>query len=97
MVAIEAPDRLLGYSILTYNYDLEWGGRDAFITELWVVPEARRSGLGQALLQTVEKHAREQACLALHLAVRPENEALRLYEREGFERVPRLWLTKPLD
>lgn len=96
VVAIEST-QLLGYAILTYNFDLEWGGRDAFVTELWVVPEARARGLGQQLLQVAEAHAREADVHALHLVVRPENEgARRLYEREGFAPVPRLLLTKPL-
>ena len=33
---------------------------------------------------------------ALHLQVRPENPALRLYERAGFSRSPRLILTRRL-
>jgi ribosomal protein S18 acetylase RimI-like enzyme len=90
--------RALGYVIATYNYDLEWGGRDAFITELWVVPEARGCGVGQALLEAVEVHARAHGAFALHLAVRPENgSALRLYERVGYHPAPRIMLTKPLD
>jgi ribosomal protein S18 acetylase RimI-like enzyme len=97
VVAIERP-QLLGYAILTYNFDLECCGRDAFVTELWVVPEARGRGLGKRLLQVAEAHAREADVHALHLVVRPENEgARRLYEREGFALVPRLLLTKPLD
>jgi ribosomal protein S18 acetylase RimI-like enzyme len=96
LVAVE-PERLLGYVIVTYNYDLEWGGRDAFVTELWVVAEARGAGLGPRLLQAVEQHARAADVFALHLVVRPENEgARRLYEREGFELVPRVMMTKPL-
>lgn len=88
---------LLGYLILTFGFDLEWGGRDAFVTELWVVPEARRTGLGQRLLRAAEAHARAAEVHALHLVVRPENgDARRLYAHEGFEPVPRLLLTKPL-
>ena len=46
LVAIDAG-RLLGYTVLTYGYDLEWAGRDGFVTELWVVAEARGRGLGK--------------------------------------------------
>jgi ribosomal protein S18 acetylase RimI-like enzyme len=89
--------QLLGYVVVTFNYDLEWGGRDAFVTELWVIPEARQRGLGRALLRAAEVRARTHGVLALHLVVRPENQlARRLYEEEGFERVPRIMLSKPL-
>lgn len=88
---------LLGYVVVTFNYDLEWGGRDAFVTELWVVPEARQAGWGRALLRAAEVRARTHEVLALHLVVRPENEvARRLYAEAGFEPVPRIMLTKAL-
>lgn len=97
LVAHERDGVLLGYVVVTYNYDLEWGGRDAFVTELWVIPEARHAGLGRALLRAGEARARASEALALHLVVRPDNEvARRLYAREGFEPVPRVMLTKPL-
>ncbi|MFV8753672.1 GNAT family N-acetyltransferase [Nannocystaceae bacterium ST9] len=97
VVAIDAAT-LHGYAVLTFGFDLEWGGRDAFVTELWVVPEARGRGLGERLLQAADSHARAAGVGALHLVVRHENEgARRLYEREGFKAVPRLLMTKPLD
>jgi len=97
LVAAGESPTLRGYVLVTFNYDLEWGGRDAFVTELWVVPEARQAGLGRALLRAAEARARASGALALHLLVRPENAAARrLYEREGFEQVPRVMLSKPL-
>lgn len=98
LVVVAIDDAVLhGYVILTFGFDLEWGGRDAFVTELWVVPEARGSGLGERLLQAAEAHARASEVGALHLVVRPENEgARRLYARVGYQPVPRLLLTKPL-
>lgn len=97
LVACE-DDRVLGYTVLTYNYDLEWAGLDAFVTELWVSADARGRGLGERLLQAAEQRARAAEAHALHLMVRPENEAARrLYARQGYEVVPRLIMTKPLD
>jgi ribosomal protein S18 acetylase RimI-like enzyme len=98
VLVADRGDRLLGYVVVTFNYDLEWGGRDAFVTELWVEHELRHAGIGRALLRAAEDRARAQGVLALHLVVRPENEAARrLYAREGFEPVPRVMLTKVLD
>lgn len=97
LVACE-HEQVLGYTVLTYNYDLEWAGLDAFVTELWVSPAARGRGLGEQLLQAAEQRARAAQAHALHLMVRPENEgARRLYAAQGYEVVPRLIMTKPLD
>jgi ribosomal protein S18 acetylase RimI-like enzyme len=86
-----------GYCVLTWGYDLEWEGRDAFLTEFYLLPDARGRGLGGALLPLVEALARKYGARALHLMVRPENEsAVRLYLGAGFETPPRLFLTKPL-
>src|SRR5262245_12610320 len=42
-----------GYAVLTWGFDLEFGGRDSFLTEIYVVPERRREGLGRRLLDEV--------------------------------------------
>lgn len=96
LVACEG-EQVLGHVVLTFGYDLEWAGRDAFVTELWVEPQARGRGLGEQLLQAAEQHARAAEVHALHLMVRPENEgARRLYARQGYDVVPRLIMTRPL-
>jgi len=85
-----------GYAIVTWGFDLEYGGRDAFLTELWVEPEHRSGGLGGRLLRSVESAAREAGAGAIHLQVRPENPAQRLYLRSGFGASPRLFLSRTL-
>jgi ribosomal protein S18 acetylase RimI-like enzyme len=85
-----------GYAIVTWGFDLEFGGRDAFLTELWVEPAHRGSGLGTRLLGVVETAAREAGAGAIHLQVRPENPAQRLYRRAGFDASPRLFLSRTL-
>lgn len=87
----------LGYFVVTWNYDLEWNGRDAFLTELFVVPEARGCGLGRKALEHAETFARKHGAHALHLVVRPENErAHDMYLRAGFVHPGRVLLTKVL-
>ena len=94
---VELEAKPLGYFVVTWNYDLEWNGRDAFLTELFVVPEARGRGLGRAALVQAEALAREHGAHALHLVVRPENErAHALYLRAGFVHPGRVLLTKVL-
>ena len=91
----EADGKPLGYFVVTWNYDLEWNGRDAFLTELFLVPEARDRGLGRTLLAEAERLAIEHGAHALHLMVRPENErAHALYVKAGYVSPKRVFLTK---
>jgi ribosomal protein S18 acetylase RimI-like enzyme len=93
----EVDEVTCGYFVLTFGYDLEWNGRDAFLTELYLVPEARGQGLGRLLLSAAESTAVARGTRALHLMVRPENAtALALYLRMGFREPARRLLTKPL-
>src|SRR5262245_46730150 len=86
-----------GYALLTWGFDLEFGGRDAFLTEIFVRPESRRTGAGRALLEAVLRAAREAGAGAVHLGVYPDNDAaLALYRAAGFTRIPRDFYSKRL-
>ena len=87
---------IIGYAIVTFGSDLEFAGRDAWLTELWIDEHARNSGAGAAALALLDTELRPLGVRALHLQVRPENPALRLYQRAGFAKSPRLVLTRRL-
>ena len=89
-------DGVIGHAVVTYGYDLEFGGRDAFLTELWVDEPHRGRGAGTTLLAAIDEALVANDIRALHLQVRPENPALRLYERIGFAQSPRVVMTKRL-
>ncbi len=90
-------DAVRGYFVVTWGYDLEWAGRESYLTELYLRPEARGRGLGRAVMAAIEARVRACGALVMHLMVRPENEpALRLYRAVGFESPPRVFLTKAL-
>ena len=92
-----ATGTLAGYVVATLNYDLEFAGPDAFVTELFVTPGSRGGGLGGRLLAAMTTRMQALGAGALHLLVRPENQpARRLYKRAGFEVVPRLMMTRVL-
>jgi GNAT superfamily N-acetyltransferase len=86
----------IGYAIVTFGYDLEFAGRDAWLTEMWIEPAHRGRGAGATALELVCDAARTLGVRALHLQVRPENPARRVYERGGFTAVPRLSMTRRL-
>ena len=54
---IEAGHTVVGYYVVTWGYDLEWDGRDAFLTDMYLRSTARRRGLGRALLHAAEQTA----------------------------------------
>jgi ribosomal protein S18 acetylase RimI-like enzyme len=96
-VGIAETDGPIGYFVVTWGYDLEWDGRDAFLTEIYVQTEHRGRGQGRRLLSAVEAVARAEGARALHLMVRSENlVALRLYESAGYTSPPRVFYTKVL-
>jgi ribosomal protein S18 acetylase RimI-like enzyme len=98
IVAEQRPrGALVGYIVATFNYDLEFAGPDAFVTELFVSPATRRAGLGRRLLAAMTATMRAAGARALHLLVLPGNQpARRLYEGAGFATTPRLMMTRSL-
>jgi ribosomal protein S18 acetylase RimI-like enzyme len=98
LVAREHEARtIVGYAIATFGYDLEFAGRDAFVTELFVRPTHRRNGLGRKLLASLIEALRARDTKAVHLMVRPDNELARsLYVAAGFVVSPRIMMTREL-
>jgi ribosomal protein S18 acetylase RimI-like enzyme len=84
----------IGYAIVTFGYDLEFSGRDAYLTELWIDEAARGRGAGTQVLALLDPELRARGVHALHLQVRPDNPAFRLYERTGFVASPRTIMTR---
>lgn len=62
-------------------------GKAVYIRGMAVLPSARGSGTGTALLQHVEEWAASHGCARLFLSTTPFlSSAIRLYERSGFTR-----------
>lgn len=100
VVLLASPDdggAPVGYGIATMGFDLEFGGPDAFVTELYVAAGERGRGLGRLLLLGLMSELSRRGAGAVQLMVRPENAAARaLYARLGFAEVPRLVLARSL-
>jgi ribosomal protein S18 acetylase RimI-like enzyme len=83
---VRRQNTVSGYFVITLGYSIEYGGRDGFIDDLYLVPEARGGGRGRRLLDFVIEQARLLGIGTLHLEVDPVNErARRLYRARGFE------------
>ena len=95
-LVLDLVGEIVGYAMVTFGYDLEFGGRDAWLTELWIAEQARARGAGGAALALLEPELVASGVHAVHLQVRPDNPALRLYERSGFVASPRVVMTRRL-
>jgi len=94
---VEAPEGPAGYVAVAFGFSLEYGGRDAFLDDLYLRPACRGAGLGTRVLEAVEPACRALGVRALHLEVERENEAAQaLYRRRGFRDNDRRLLSKRL-
>lgn len=94
---IRQEGEVVGYAVLCLGFGIEHGGPDAFVDDLYLVPQARGRGLGRAVLERLEAEARALGLQVLFLVVDPENRpARRLYEQRGFAGTRWLLMAKPL-
>jgi ribosomal protein S18 acetylase RimI-like enzyme len=93
---VEDDGAVIGYAAIAFGYSIEYGGRDAYLDEFWVDDAARGRGAGTAALALLEGELRTKGLRALHLQVRPDNPASRLYMRTSFVLAPRWVMTKKL-
>lgn len=92
-VLAESAGSVIGMAIITQRFCPGWVGPLRAIDDLFVLPEHRRRGVGKALLAAAAAEAIAGGALFVELTVHEDNaQALRLYERTGFERVPAVTL-----
>lgn len=88
-------ERVVGYLALTFGYSLEYGGRDAFVDELFIAPSHRNHGMGRKALLFAEAASPALGIKAIHVEVKRGNHAAqRLYRSRGFNDRDRRIMTK---
>jgi GNAT superfamily N-acetyltransferase len=92
-----AEGTAVGYAAVALGFSLEFGGRSAFLDELYVRPPSRGRGVGAAALSLLADRCRELGARSLALEVHLENrKAEALYRRSGFVPNDRHLLTRRL-
>jgi ribosomal protein S18 acetylase RimI-like enzyme len=78
----DGPD---GFAQLRFRPSLYTGALDAYLEELYVVPQRRGEGLGRALLEAVIAYSRERGAAHIDLGTsEADTAAIALYESAGF-------------
>ena len=95
---VRHADRIVGYVVLTIGYSIEYGGRDGFIDDLYLIPEARGRGWGRMVVDFALSEAKALGIRTLHLEVEADNEqAHSLYRFSGFEETGRRLMRRRLQ
>jgi ribosomal protein S18 acetylase RimI-like enzyme len=85
LTVLLAADGRDGFAVLRFRPSVYTGALDAYLEELYIVPERRGRGLGRALLETAMEHARERGAARIELNTSENDVAARaLYESVGF-------------
>jgi len=84
-----------GYIVLTFGFSIEFGGRDALVDELFLIPEYRGRGWGKRALAFAFEQCRAANVEAVHVDVNVVNQhASSVYRAAGFVQPERRRMTK---
>lgn len=83
---IQSKNEIVGYFILTFVFSFEYGGKIAFIDELYIKEMDRGKGIGKKALLFIQQEVLKLSLKLLYLEVEPHNEnAQKLYLAHDFE------------
>lgn len=83
---IYSKNEIVGYIILTFIFSFEYGGKIAFVDELFIKETARGKGFGKEAIQFIQSEVSKLSLKLLYLEVEPHNEnAQKLYLAHDFE------------
>jgi GNAT superfamily N-acetyltransferase len=87
---MESHKKPVGYAVLTYNFDLEYGGVEGMLTDLYVSKRFRNRGIGSLALYEIEDFCRERGIPNIELQILHRNpHAETFYRKAGFQILPR--------
>lgn len=82
---IESENKTVGYVILTFVFNFEYGGKIAFVDELYLNKDSRGKGIGKETIEFVKEQAQKLSLKLLYLEVENHNSAAqKVYLSGGF-------------
>ncbi len=83
---IYSNENLAGYIVLTFVFSFEYGGKIAFVDELFIMPAFRSRGIGRDAIDFIKREADKLLLKVLYLEIEPHNTtAQKLYIAANFE------------
>ncbi len=90
MWLMECQKKPVGYALLTYNFELEYGGAEGVLRDLFVETRYRNQGIGSLALYEIEDYCRERGMRAFQLQLpRSNKSAEKFYRKAGFRELAR--------
>jgi GNAT superfamily N-acetyltransferase len=94
----EDAGRTLGYALFYPSYDSEHAARGLYLQDLFVVPEARRRGVGRALMAAIARACEaDGGCYLFWNALESNRAARTFYRRIGGREEPVVTLSLQPD
>lgn len=79
----EVGKEMVGMALYYYRYST-WKGKVLYLEDIYIQPSHRGKGIGEALMQTLQTHAKNQKCQRITFQVLNWNEpAILFYQRLG--------------
>ena len=88
----------VGYLVLTFAFDLEFGGRQAILNDLYISAPHRRMGIGTTVLAQIEEFCKSSGVRAIELHVTIRNiSVVSFYGAAGFKEYGRIPMSKRIE
>ena len=82
---VENSRALIAYAILAYSFDLEFGGQEGIVTDLFIAERFRGKGYGKQLLTAIGRYCKRASIYEIEVVVTRQNRAaLGFYIALGF-------------
>lgn len=95
---ILGDSRTIGYIVLTFGFSFEYGGKDAFLDEIFIMKAHRNLGIGSKAVDFLVENALSFGVQAIHLEFNKGNAtASSLYTKKGFDISQRVLMSKRLS
>jgi len=95
----EEDDQVIGYLLYHFGYDSDGAFSNLHVADLYVDSQARKKGVGKALMKAVARIAREAGSREIFWSVYTANDlATAFYEKLGARKVTEVFfMTLPVD
>jgi len=97
IIGRDGSGRAVGFATVYWSWSTLSAGRIAVMNDLFVNPEARGTGMAEALIEDCRRRAGRRGCVSLEWATAQDNvTAQKVYDRVGGKREDQ-WVNYSLD